>query len=111
MQDRALATFLAIFIALASYADQGVGRPVSDEARLGRISGIVLYESGNPATDAVVLAFPTDRGLAAPLPSATTDEFGRFVVSQLWLGKFQVGAKKNPKVMPMRLKVSTTRRR
>jgi hypothetical protein len=94
MQDRALATFLAIFIALASYADQGVGRPVSDEARLGRISGIVLYESGNPATDAVVLAFPTDRGLAAPLPSATTDEFGRFVVSQLWLGKFQVGAKK-----------------
>ena len=94
MQGRALATILAIFIALASFADQRVGRPVSDEARLGRISGIVLYESGNPVNEATVLAFPTDRGLAAKVPSAITDEFGHFEVSQLWLGKFQVGAKK-----------------
>jgi hypothetical protein len=86
MQGRALAIFLATFLALASYADQRVGRPVSDEARLGRISGIVLYENGNPVDEATVLAFPTDRGLAARLPSATTDEFGRFVICQLWLG-------------------------
>jgi hypothetical protein len=94
MQGRALAIFLTTLIALASFADQRVGRPVSDEARLGRISGIVLYESGNPVNEATVLAFPTDRGLAAKVPSAITDEFGHFEVSQLWLGKFQVGAKK-----------------
>jgi hypothetical protein len=93
MQGRALAIFLAIIFALALNADQR-SRPVSDEARLGRISGVVLYESGSPATDAEVLAFPTDRGLAAKVPTATTDEFGRFEIGQLWLGKFQVGAKK-----------------
>lgn len=94
MQGRASAIFLATFIALASDADQTVRRPLSDDARLGRISGIVLYENGNPVNDATVLAFPTDRGLAAKVPSAITDEFGHFEVSQLWLGKFQVGAKK-----------------
>jgi hypothetical protein len=94
MYDQALAIFLVIIFALASNADQTSRRPGSDEARLGRISGIVLYENGNPVSDATVVAFPTDRGLAARLPSATTDVSGRFVVSQLWLGTFVVGAKK-----------------
>ncbi len=79
-----------------SRVGRGPSRSTNTERRCstGRVSGIVLYENGNPVNDATVVAFPTDRGLAAKVPSATTDESGRFVISQLWLGTFQVGAKK-----------------
>jgi hypothetical protein len=41
-----------------------------------------------------------DGGLAGKVPSADTDELGRFQISRLWLGKFQVAAKKEDEGYP-----------
>jgi hypothetical protein len=66
----------------------------------GRIEGIVLYEDGEPAKGATVSAFPLDRGLGGRVPSADSDELGRFEISRLWLGKFAVTAKKEGEGYP-----------
>lgn len=60
----------------------------------GRIEGIVMYDGGKPVKGATAKAFPLDRGLAAKVPSADTDEFGHFKINHLWPGKFYVSAKK-----------------
>lgn len=66
----------------------------------GRIEGIVIYEDGRPAEGATVSARPLDRALGAKVPSADTDELGRFQISRLWLGKFAVTAKKEDEGYP-----------
>ncbi len=66
----------------------------------GEIEGTVIYEDGRPANHATVLAFPTDRGMGAKVPSAGTDELGHFHIKHLWLGKFAVTASKEDEGYP-----------
>jgi len=91
--SRVVAPILLLAAAvLNSCAGQNVIFTVSDGPC--EIEGTVLYEDGRPANHATVLAFPTDRGLAAKLPSADTDELGHFHIKHLWLGRFAVTANK-----------------
>ena len=66
----------------------------------GPIDGTLIYEDGRPAKGATVSALPTDRGMAAIVPSAETDELGHFQIKHLWLGKFAVTAKKEDEGYP-----------
>lgn len=60
----------------------------------GSIEGTVFYENGSPAIGATVYSQPMDRGMAAIVPHAKTDEAGHFAIPHLWLGKFAVAAEK-----------------
>lgn len=75
-------------------------RVVAADEGSGQIEGIVIYEDGEPVKGATVFAFPLDRGLAAKVPSADTNELGHFQISRLWLGKFAVTAKKEDEGYP-----------
>jgi hypothetical protein len=75
---------LLIAVVLNSCARRNVITTVSDGPC--EIEGTVVYEDGRPANHSTVLAFPTDRGMAAKVPSADTDELGHFHIKHLWLG-------------------------
>jgi hypothetical protein len=64
------------------------------------IDGTVIDERGLPAYRATVSAFPMDGGMAAKVPSADTDEMGHFQLKHLWLGRFEVTAKKEDEGYP-----------
>ena len=68
---------------------------------IGRIEGIVIYADGRPVHGATVYADPTDRGMVAKVPSATTDEQGQFWMAHLWSGEFVVTAKKEDEGYPV----------
>jgi len=91
---------LAGILTLASRADRAATTSGSNGDRQGRIEGIVLYESGIPVKGATVSALPLDRVLAGIVPHADTDDFGRFQIGHLWLGKFAVTAKKEAEAYP-----------
>src|SRR5713226_3733088 len=93
---------VALFVAavLSSCARQPALRVVSAGEGPGLIEGTVIYEDGRPSKGATVSAFPLDRGLAAKVPSADTDELGHFQINHLWLGKFAVTAKKEDEGYP-----------
>jgi hypothetical protein len=93
---------VSLFIAavLSSCAHQPSVRIVAADEGPGLIEGTVIYEDGRPAKGATVSAFPLDRGLAAKVPSADTDELGHFQINRLWLGKFAVTAKKEDEGYP-----------
>jgi len=95
---RTVSLFVAAF--LSSCARQPAVRVVAADEGPGLIEGTVIYEDGRPAKGATVSAFPVDRGLAATVPSADTDELGHFQISHLWLGKFTVTAKKEDEGYP-----------
>jgi len=91
------AVLLAATIALSSCSFVKV---FAQTNKIGRIDGTVLYEDGRPVDGATVYAYPADRGMAGNVPSATTDEQGRFQIAHLWLGQFAIGAKKENEGYP-----------
>ena len=95
---RAVSLFVAAV--LSACARPAVVRVVQADEGPGLIEGNVIYEDGRPAQSATVSAFPLDRGLAAKVPSADTDELGHFQINHLWLGKFDVTAKKEDEGYP-----------
>ena len=94
------AVLLFVAAVLSSWACQPSVRVVPSDEGPGLIEGTVIYEDGSPAKGATVSAFPLDRGLAAKVPSADTDELGHFQINRLWLGKFAVTAKKEDEGYP-----------
>jgi hypothetical protein len=99
--NRKVPAFLLFMAAvLSSCARQPSVRIVAADEGPGLIEGTVIYEDGRPAKGATVSAFPLDRGLAAKVPSADTDELGHFQINHLWLGKFAVTAKKEAEGYP-----------
>jgi len=91
---------LLVGAVLCSCTRQSALRVVSADEGPGLIEGTVIYEDGRPAKGATVTAFPLDRGLAAKVPSADTDELGHFQIDHLWLGTFAVTAKKEDEGYP-----------
>src|SRR5882762_3575957 len=91
---------LFLVAVLSSCARQSAVRVVAADEGLGLIEGTVIYEDGRPAKGATVSVWPTDRGMAAKVPSADTDELGHFQIKHLWLGKFAVTAKKEDEGYP-----------
>ena len=85
---------------LCSCARQPALRVAAADEDPGLIEGTVVYEDGRPTKRATVSAFPLDRGLAAKVPSADTDELGHFQIDHLWLGTFAVTAKKEDEGYP-----------
>jgi hypothetical protein len=85
-------TLTLLAIALTLHGQEST--PTSSDESRGTIQGTVSYEDGRPVKDATVYAHPLDRGMAAIVPHATTDESGHFTVSRLWLGKYAVGGEK-----------------
>lgn len=83
----------SIFLGLSARQD-GVWAPVDADVGPGLIEGTVRYEDGDPVNGATVHSKPIDRGMAAIVPQAKTDESGHFAIPHLWLGKFAVGAEK-----------------
>jgi len=75
-------------------------RVVAADGGPGLIEGTVIYEDGRPAQGTTVFVWPTDRGMAAKVRSADTDELGHFQIKHLWLGKFAVTAKKEDEGYP-----------
>jgi hypothetical protein len=100
MNSKVPAVLLFMAAVLSSCARQPSLRVVAADEGPGLIEGTVIYEDGRPAKGATVSAFPLDRGLAAKVPSADTDELGHFQINRLWLGKFAVTAKKEAEGYP-----------
>jgi hypothetical protein len=100
MNNRIRAVPFLVGAVLCSCARQPTVRVVAADEGPGRIEGTVIYEDGRPAKGATVSAFPLDRGLAAKVPSADTDELGHFQINHLWLGIFVVTAKKEDEGYP-----------
>ena len=100
MNSKLPAASLFVAAVLSSCARQPSVRIVAADEGPGLIEGTVIYEDGRPAEGATVSAFPLDRGLAAKVPSADTDELGHFQINRLWLGKFAVTAKKEDEGYP-----------
>jgi hypothetical protein len=88
------------FLIAISVLSLTVGLRCDDESRIGAIEGVVTYEDGTPVRGATAYASPIDRGMAGIVPSSATDENGHFVIQSLWLGKFQVSAKKEEEGYP-----------
>lgn len=100
MNNRIGAIPLLVGAVLCSCGRQPALRVVAADEDLGLIEGTVVYEDGRPTKGATVSAFPLDRGLAAKVPSADTDELGHFQIDHLWLGTFAVTAKKEDEGYP-----------
>ena len=99
MNSRIRAVSLFVAAVLSSCARRPTLRVVAADGP-GLIEGTVIYEDGQPAKGATVSAQPTDRGMVAKVPSADTDELGHFQIKHLWLGKFEVTAKKEDEGYP-----------
>jgi hypothetical protein len=85
MNSRIRAVSLFVAAALSSCARQRVGRVVATNEGPGLIKG---------TQSATVFAFPMEGLMAGKVPSADTDEMGRFQIHRLWFGKYAVSAKK-----------------
>ena len=94
-----LATSMAVATALSACARQPGVTVVAAEG-LGLIEGTVLYEDGRPVMNATVSAFPLEGAFVGKIPSAHTNELGRFQISHLWLARFDVTAKKEDEGCP-----------
>src|SRR5215470_15487212 len=77
-----------------------VGLQCADEDRIGSIEGVVTSEDDTPVRGATAYASPTDRPMTGIVAHAETDANGHFVIRRLWLGKFQVSAKKEEEGYP-----------
>ncbi len=86
MNSRIRSVPLFVAAVLSSCARQPAVRVVAADEGPGLIEGTVIYEDGQPAKSATVSARPMDRGMAAKVPSADTDELGHFQIKHLWLG-------------------------
>jgi hypothetical protein len=58
------------------------------------IDGVVRSENGVGADSAAVYATPMDRPRVSITPHAIADKSGRFIIRNLWPGKYAVGAEK-----------------
>jgi hypothetical protein len=80
MNSKVSAVLFFVAAVLSSCARQPSVRVVTAAEGPALIEGTVIYEDGSPTKGATVSAFPLDRGLAAKVPSADTDELGHFQI-------------------------------
>jgi hypothetical protein len=99
MSRTALLSLLVVATVLSCCARQQNLKVVAADGPC-EIEGTVIYAEGRPANHATVSALPTDRGMVAKVPSADTDELGHFHIKHLWLGEFEVTAKKEDEGYP-----------